>query len=377
MAIKSAHSTGRKGIVGRTRSHIVSRLNKATHVAHDLVEALGKVDASVATTRDVLEAKAYEAIIQGAMLFEKHAWEPCLRSYATARVIYSALATTGKADLFKDLLADTIDPSIRYAAYQLKTPRTIPIPTIARKAFPTSDSTLVEQVNSVDPGALSGESDEKAGLPTGDSVPKTLTWRTREVKIEDAQIALAWASVKAAKERLAQNLQKSSDKTPREAAAAYDEILTATQDAVDATKQAIDDLRGEGVSQSDPRMQSLQITRTAVNYEMISWRIGRNRVLTGEQDGAIETHKSTKKGKKADAEDDGKVKELPVSRKLTKLKETAALYDGTLQNLESIRELPGVAADQGLSAKLDAFVSYFKALKYAPSNQHALTISTC
>lgn len=363
MAIKSAHSTGRKGIVGRTRSHIVSRLTKATHAAHGLVEALGQVDSGVATTRDILEARAYEALIQGAMFFEKHTWDSCLRSYATARVIYSALTTTGKADLFKDLLADTIDPSIRYAAYQLKTPRTIPIPAIARKAFPSSDSKLVEQVNSVDPGALSGESDEKAGLPTTDSVPKTITWRTREVKIEDAQIALDWASVKAAKERLTESLQKSSEKTPREAAAAYDEILTATQDAVDSTKQAIDELRGEGVSQSDPRMQSLQITRTAVNYEMISWRIGRNRVLTGAKDGSIETYTSAKKGKKADKEDDNKIKELPVSRKLTKLKETTALYDGTLQNLESIKELPGVAADEGLSSKLDAFVSYFQALK--------------
>ncbi|OAA81500.1 hypothetical protein LEL_01045 [Akanthomyces lecanii RCEF 1005] len=367
MSIKAAHATGRKGIAGRTKSHIVSRLNRAAITAHSLVEALSETTISGASTRDILEAKAYEALIVGAMQFEKHTWQPCLQSYAVSRVIYTALTTTGKGDIYKDLLADTIDPSIRYAAYQLKTPRTIPIPTIAHKAFPDSDKVLVQQINEVDPGALSGESDAKTSLGNPDKAPDTITWRSREVRIEDAQIALAWASVNAAKQNLAENLAKGKSRSPREAAAAYDDILTATQDAVDATKQAIDELRSEGVAQSDTRMQSLQITRTAVNFEMISWRIGRNRVLTGESDGAIEEHGRSKAIKKAETEgnddDESGPTELPISRKLTKLKEKAALYDGTLQNLESIKELPGVAADEALSGRLNAFVSYFSALK--------------
>lgn len=374
MAIKAAHATGRKGITGRTKSHIISRLTRAAHTAHNLVESLSETAVSGASTRDILEAKAYEALIVGAMHFEKHAWQPCLQSYAVSRVVYTALTTTGKGDIYKDLLADTIDPSIRYAAYQLKTPRTIPIPTIAHKAFPDSDAALVQQINEVDPGALSGESDAKTSLGNPDKAPDTITWRSREVRIEDAQIALAWASVNAAKQNLAENLAKGKSRSPREAAAAYDDILTATQDAVDATKQAIDELRAEGVAQSDPRMQSLQITRTAVNFEMISWRIGRNRVLTGESDGAFEEHGRSKAIKKAETDakedDESGPTELPISRKLTKLKEKAALYDGTLQNLESIKELPGVAADEELAGKLSAFVSYFFALKYVISTSY-------
>ncbi|EGX91166.1 signal recognition particle, putative [Cordyceps militaris CM01] len=367
MSMKAAHATGRKGIAGRTKSHIVSRLNRAANTARNLVGALSETAVSGASTRDILDAKAYEALIVGAMHFEKRSWLPCLQSYAVSRVIYTALTTTGKGDIYKDLLADTIDPSIRYAAYQLKTPRTIPIPTIAHKAFPDSDAVLVQQINEVDPGALSGESDANTCLGNPDKAPDTITWRSREVRIEDAQIALAWASVNAAKQSLAENLAKGKSRSPREAAASYDDILTATQNAVDATKQAIDELRGEGVAQGDARMQSLQITRTAVNFEMISWRIGRNRVLTGESDGAVEEHGRSKAIKTT--ETDGKggeasgPTELPISRKLTKLKEKAALYDGTLQNLESIKELPGVAADQTLLDKLSAFVSYFFALK--------------
>lgn len=367
MSMKAAHATGRKGIAGRIKSHIVSRLNRATQTAHTLVEALSETAVSGASTRDILEAKAYEALVLGALQFEKHSWQACLQSYAVARVIYTALTTTGKGDIYKDLLADTIDPSLRYAAYQLKAPRTIPIPTIAHKAFPDSDDALVQQINEIDPGALSGESDVNTSLGNPDKAPSTITWRSREVRIEDAQIALAWASVNDAKQNLAENLAKGKSRSPRDAAASYDEILTATQDAVDATKQAIDELRAEGIAQSDPRMQSLQITRTAVNFEMISWRIGRNRVLTGDLDGAVEEHGRSKAIKKTETEakdDESRPTELPISGQLTKLKEKAALYDGTLQNLESIKELPGVAADEALTTRLGVFVSYFSALKY-------------
>ncbi|OAA61454.1 hypothetical protein ISF_05533 [Cordyceps fumosorosea ARSEF 2679] len=378
MSIKAAHAKIRtKGISGRTKSHVISRLSRAANTAQNLVNALSETAVSGASTHDILEAKAYHALIAGALQFEKHAWELCLQSYAVSRVIYTALTTAGKGDIYKDLLVDTIDPSLRFAAYQLKTPRTIPIPTIAHKAFPDSNTVLVEQVNEVDPGALSGESDAKTSLGNPEKAPETITWRSREVRIEDAQIALAWASVNASKQSLAENLAKVKARSPREAAAAYDDILTTTLDAVDATQKAINELREEGVAQSDPRMQSLQITRTAVNFEMTSWRIGRNRVLMGESDGAVEEHGRSKAIKKAEAEgkegDESGPTELPIARKLAKLKQRVALYDGTLQNIESIKNLPGVAADQALSDKLAAFSSYFAALKaLAIARSHAI-----
>ncbi|KAK5998485.1 Signal recognition particle subunit SRP68-like protein [Cladobotryum mycophilum] len=375
MSMKSAHTADQKGIVGRTRSHIVSRLEKAARTAEQLVQILLQSEASGATTNDILETRAYASLIRGAMQFEKHNWEHCLRSYSTTRVIYNALATAGKGDIFKDLLSETVDPSIRYAAYQLKTPRTIPIAAIARKAFPRSDDNLVQEINRIDPSILTEEDGEAMeGVSGSDSTLKTLTWRSREVSIEDAQIATAWSSVGAAKERLTETIAKLQDKGSHEIAAAYDEILTATQDAVDATKEAIDELKGEGAGQSDPRMQSLQITRTAVNYEMISWRIGRNRVLTGVHDGATEEYGSLRRKKKAASVEERRERELPPSKKLAKLKEKTALYDGTLQNLESIKELPGVAADEGLATKIEAYEKYFTALKYlAIARSHAIT----
>ncbi|KAF7550287.1 hypothetical protein G7Z17_g5820 [Cylindrodendrum hubeiense] len=340
-------------------------LDQGARAADALVDALCQSDISGATSTDILEAKAYAALIRGSMLFEKQSWESSLRSYATSRIIYSALATTTKGDIFKDLLSETIDPSIRYSAYQLNTPRTVPIPVIAQRAFPQTDATLVQEINRIDANILKqGETDSKKASPGAADAPKTLTWRSREVTIEDAQIAVAWGSVLSAKERLTNTLADSKDRRPQDLSAAYDEILSATQDAVDATKQAIDEMRTEGVEQGDARMQSLQITRTAVNFEMISWRIGRNRVLTGNLDGATEEYSQPRRSKaKTDEEPTKQEKELTPGKKLAKLKEKVALYAGILQSIESIKELPGVANDQVLATQIDSFVKYFEALK--------------
>ncbi|KAF5123710.1 Signal recognition particle subunit SRP68 [Metarhizium anisopliae] len=378
MSFKASNSATQKDITGRTKSHIVSRLNKASRAAQRLVELLSD-PASGASTNDVLEAKSYAALIRGAMLFERHDWELCLQSYAVSRVIYSALASAGKSDLFKDLLSETIDPSIRYAAYRLKTPRTVPIPTIAKKSFPRSDDALVKEINRLDPSILAEGDDATKLGNAAENAPRTITWRSRQVQIEDAQISLAWASVETAKMNLTRNFAQSQDKQPYEIAAQYDEILMTTQDAVDATKQAIDELKAEGVPQSDPRMQRLQITRTAVNYEMISWRIGRNRVLTGLQDGGPEDYNASRRRKikapkDTEAGQQKKQRELPPSKKLAKLKEKVALYDGTLQNVQSIKELPGVAADEALATKLNGYEKYFGSLKcLSIARSHAIT----
>lgn len=364
MRLKAVHSTDAKGIAGRARSHIISRLDKGARIAEELVELLSDASTSGASHIDLLEARAYASLVRGATQFEKQDWKPCVQSYSTARIIYIALSSVIKGDIAKDLLSETIDPSIQYAAYQSKIPRTLAIPTIARKAFPSSDAALVEQVNKLDPNLLKQTGpDAQKDQPGAANAPQTITWRSREVKIEDAAIAVALAATDTATAQLAEKLSSSDVILPREMAAAYDGVLHASQDAADAAKHAIDDLREEGVSQNDPRIQSLQITRTAVNYQMISWRIGRNRVLSGEHDGALldSAPNTTRKAKK-DATARKPKPEAP-GRKIARLREKVVLYDSTLQSIDSIKELPGVAADEGLLEQLDATVNYFQALK--------------
>ena len=361
MSMREIHSTEKKGITGSTRTHIISRLHKATTYADHLFQLLADQATTGAVDEDVLEARAYAASLSGATAFEKQNWEPCVKSYSEARIIYSALATSTKSDIFRDLLSDPIDPSIRYGAYQMRLPRTVAIEAIARKYFPSSDGKLVSQVENLDPDVLNERSTKaKASTAEAGTIPKTITWRSRTVDLEDAAIATALASVNSAAQKLQETLASVTAAKARERASAYDEILIASQDTMDATKHAIDELAGEGVGQSDRRMQSLQITRTAVSYEMVSWRIGRNRVLVGQQDGAVVEGPAVPQGRKKSKKP---VQEEGTGRKLAHLREKAVLYDSILQSLDSIKELPGVAADTQFLEELDAKYSYFSALK--------------
>lgn len=364
MHMKSVHSAdpSSKGVVGAARRHIITRLNKAAVYAKQLVAVL-EDQTSGASNIDLLEARAYQALILGAVWMEKQRWEECIRQYSLARVIYSALSVNTKQEAVRDLLSGTIDPSIRYSAYQLKVPRTIALQSLSVRYFPAESSVRAE-VESLDPrclmeeGSNTTDDDDEGGVQ---NVPRTITWRSRTVKIEDAAISQALAEASSAESHLSSWLEKPSGRSSssKEKAAAYDNIILASQDAVDATKAAIDELVGEGVEQGDSRIQALQITRTAVNYTLIGCRVGRNRVLCGEEDGLSWKSAQVKSGTAA----------LPKAeegsgKRLAGLREQVVLYDATLQSLDSIEELPGVAADSALVEELRSQRGYFQALKY-------------
>ena len=177
MYMKASHSedNANKSIRGSTRRHIISRLNKAAKYAKELVELLSDKSARASDT-DLLEAKAYAYSLTGAEEFEKQSegikntngspqrWIKCLTFYSAARVIYNSLLTATKKDLFKEMLASTIDPSIRYAAYQHRLPRTVAVSTVVKRFFPKKDSELVEAVEKLDPDALVLEEPSQQGL---------------------------------------------------------------------------------------------------------------------------------------------------------------------------------------------------------------------
>lgn len=381
MHMKSTHSaeSGAHGITGSTKSHIQSRFHKASTYAGHLVKLLENEEVTKATSEAQLEARAYYVSLRGAIEFEKRSWEDCLREYSEARFIYTTLAQSKsqkQEDLFRDLLNATIDPSIRYAAYQLKLPRTISIDTLVLRYVPKK-SDFVRKILEEHPEAFVNPATAQRKTPSGnaESVPMTIDWRSRVVNLEDAATAQALAAVSHAETKLSAFLTSNPDATPQLKAAAYDEVLIPSQDAVDATKTAIDELSAEGVPQGEGRMQALQVTRTAVNYALVGWRIGRNRMLCGRQDGALletETHKNLGK--------DNKMIKNPqesTGRKLTRLRERVVLYDSTLQSLDSVKGLPGVAADQIFLNELEVKQAYFAALRcLAIARSYALLSET-
>ncbi|KAF2450955.1 hypothetical protein P171DRAFT_460404 [Karstenula rhodostoma CBS 690.94] len=368
MSMKTSHSEDNadQNISGSTRQHIISRLDKAVRYANDTVKLLSDRAASGASDVDVLEARAYAYALAGAQEFEKQAegagskdaatkrWIPCLTNYSAARVIYSSLFKATKKDLFKEVLAGTTDPSIRYAAYQHRIPRTIGVPSVAKKFFPTEDADLVQAIEKLDPAALQDEETKASG--------STITWRGRTANIVDAAIGQALVSLESATSKLAKSLPASTSTKDR--ANAYDDVAIYTQDAADATRRAIEELKKEGVEEGDSRMQDLRVTSLAVNYDLIAWRVGRYRVLIGTDDGLTFPPNPPQKPKRA--RKDGKEwvdREEPTGRKLARLRERVALYDAILQSIDSVKDLKGTTGDDGFVAELDGQAAYYQALK--------------
>lgn len=375
--MKSTHSaeSTNQGITGSSRRHIISRLHKGSVIASQLVEVLKDTNKTGAKAETILEARAYLVSLVGAVEFEKQKWEECLEAYSESRLIYTVLAQSllpHEHDPYRDLLSGTIDPSIRYAAYQLKLPRTLSTNSIVARYVSRTENEYVTEVLKIDPEALHEETTgAKKGLAgNAEDVPKSVTWRSRTVNIEDAAIAQALAAVSSAEQRLSSLISSNANLATSEKASAYDEILIPSQDAVDATKTAIEELSSEGVAPGDRRMQALQITRTAVNYDLVAWRIGRNRVLCGRQDGAVFEAEISRKPKRHRT--DGKewvAREESNGKKLARLRERVVLYAATLQSLDSVKELPGVAADEGFMKELEAKRAYFAALRWTLLDQ--------
>ncbi|MCJ1313471.1 hypothetical protein MMC25_007149 [Agyrium rufum] len=368
--MKSMHSAdaSNKPIAGATRRHVISRLHKATVTATKLYELLRAPESEFSDQKAVMEAGAYASMMEGTQAFESQKWKLCLETFSETHMIYAALVKpTGskKDDGFRDLLTSIVEPSIRYSAYQLGIPRTKSIDDIVGDNLPAEQEVIrrkgmAAQQERPDHKEETGSAQHIAP----EDVPSTLTWRSRTVKLEDANIAQALAAVSLAEKRLAATLKSTAEFAVKERAAAYDEVLIPSQDAVDATKTAIDELTSDGVAQSDSRMQALQITRTAVNYALVGWRIGRNRILCGTMDGAVLDPQSQKKRKrKTDGDAEVDLTSESKGKKQLRLREQVVLYDTTLQSLESIKELPGVANDQGLQGELATKTSYFSALR--------------
>ncbi|RPA95997.1 hypothetical protein L873DRAFT_1812095 [Choiromyces venosus 120613-1] len=354
MQMKSLLADDTTAASASMKSHLVSRLHKAQSYAVQLCTLL-EDPGSKATDHDILEANAYAASLRGSEAFEKSHWEDSIKAFAISKIIYSALLSSSKNEIYKDQLTSTVDPSIRYSAYQLQLPRNMDVATISRQHFPRKNERVVKAVEALDAKVLSdpaAEAPEEGGA--GVAAITSVTWRSRTAPVEDADISVALAAAQAA-ENSYYSLQKENPSSTE----AFDGVLLAWQEAVDASKKAIDERTAEGVTMGDPKMQNLQLTWTVVNYSLICWRIARNRVMI---EGIAQGGKRNKKGGE----------EVRV-KKLGHLKEEVALYDAILQSLEQVYNLPGVAADEAFTSELDSKKAYFSALKCSTiARSHAI-----
>lgn len=305
---------------GPTRSHIITRFNKAHRYAKQLLTLL-QDPTSGASQNTILEARAYADSLAGAIAFEKKQWEQALTYLCTARIIYLALEGVLRGDVVKDTLAGNIDPSVRYSAYQLRLPRTQDIDTTSREFFPKDEEALVAAVKELDSEVLNEPNTQDAEMGSGGAVVggtsakpaavRSITWRTRTAPVEDADVAIALGSVVAAEKNLESYLDEHKGDSGKARADKFDDILAAWQDSADVVKKTIDDALNDGANAGDERIQALQIINTYVNYNLISWRIRRNSTMA------------------SGVWDDKKAKDGAGS--VAGLKEEVALWDAILQ----------------------------------------------
>ena len=373
MHMKVVHGaeSGDRSLPSTTRRQITSRLQKASNNAGHMLDVLMD-EASGASSEAAVHGRAYHNLLCGAVAFEKRHWHDSLQYYSKARILYGYLVPERESRSNSptlDLSGSYVEPSLRYAAYKLGVPRSTSIETIVKDHISQEEDQLMgkalESFLSARVSPVVGP--ETVGQTGTVELPHTIQWRSRIVKLEDAATAYALAVAAVAEERLLSFLMSSPEPSRSQKAAAYDELLIASQDAVDATKTAIDELSGDAVSQSDHRMQALHLTRTALHYTLISWRTGRNRVLCGDQDGAYIHVPEHKQIHKRHSRGSGARTEIRMvesnGQAMRRLKERIVLYDATLQSLETIHLLPGVAADQCFLAELESKRSYFRSLR--------------
>ncbi|KAF1811632.1 hypothetical protein P152DRAFT_507864 [Eremomyces bilateralis CBS 781.70] len=390
-AQKATDNSG-KGPTGSARSHIISRLNKAAKCANNLTLLLHDRGATKSTDEDVLEAEACVLMLKGEEEFEKQSqgsrdrdaqgsrerWQTCLTHFSAARVIYNALFKSTKNEQFKELIANTIDPSLEYASYRAHGTRKTAVAAVARRYFPADNEQLLGLIEKLDSDALK-DPRELAGRTSTENFPTNISWRGREANITDASIGQALATVQSEAAKLKSALADLMQSSNKERGAAYDDILIANQDAADTVRHAIEELEKEGVDEGDTRMQDLRVTSLAINYDLIGWRVGRNRMLIGLDDGlkmegekARRPRRPRKDGKEWVEKPEG------TGRALARFRERVVLYNGILQSIDSVKELRGAARDQTFLKELEGQLAYFRALKclniaYAHSLQSATT----
>jgi signal recognition particle subunit SRP68 len=314
MHLKSLMSEDPTLASGSTKRHVISRFHKAHKHASELV-ALFSAAESAATNTDLLEATAYAATFKGFEAIEKERWEVALQAFAVSRIVYSVLLANARSEAFQELLTEIVDPSIRFSAYKLQLPRNMDIDAIARQYFPRDQEARVfAELEKLDSHVFAEPMETDATVA---GTVTSVTWRGRTAPVEEADI-----SVKLSDAQTAEAAYNSLDQ--QGSTDAFDAVLLAWQNAVDSTRKAIDERQAEGMSMTEQKMQNLQLTWTVVNYSMICWRIGRNRVYISN---IMSGPKKAKKGK------DGTVQpvEEVSDKKIGHLKEEITLYDAILQ----------------------------------------------
>ncbi|KAJ1535483.1 signal recognition particle subunit srp68 [Nowakowskiella sp. JEL0078] len=354
----------------RKRHHLVSRLRKASKAAAELQALCLELGDSV-ETQTMLEVEAYSLNMDGFVLFEIQLWQQALDKFASAshRTIYTKLAGTASSAEFETLChsaMDSIDPNIRYCAYNLKLKggQSLDVGELIemqRKAAEAGAglNLLTAKVESL----LNKTRHEKA------QTVHSVTWRGQVVPTKNNKLVESIMATEqivevleaTVKTNAVENLFKISESGSIDFSVVsdqlqlFDKVLGAYWEA---TKIAEADLKENTIatakvksSKSDETTAHLNFVFAYITFNRLQKTMQRNLLL-------IEATKA-----KLTAGSTGSVsaKEGGIFTKKPKGEDIIRLYDGILQSLREAKDLTAVESDIVLQNILTARIFIMKA----------------
>ncbi|TPX59749.1 hypothetical protein SpCBS45565_g07664 [Spizellomyces sp. 'palustris'] len=337
----------------RKRFHQVKRLKKAVEAAkrlHDICQTCQ------AGNRTLLDVQAYATTMAGFLFFEQQRWEEAFDKFATARVIYQRLAKAGTAqqEALCQSAIDSIDPSIRFCAYNLKIKgaQNLEISSLLEQRDESAQSELrilEARVGSM----LSDISTEQ-----NDGTLK-IRWRgkiipTRNEKLVEAifETVKTFEGLKGSTP-LPMLLDGTSDTAVTDAhLERFEKALASAAIAIHLAKEDVknDELATAKVksSKSDQNSANLQLALAYVTFLRLSISIDRNLEL-------IEIAKSKRNGQ-------GRFK---GTKKGAKPEDIVRFYDAIIQGLDDMKKFSVVDSDLAFHSFLSAKSHMYKAQRAA------------
>jgi len=291
----------------------------------------------------------------GYKLFEEQDWQAALEKFAIARTIYEKLAAAGdpQQEALCHSTIDSIDPNIRYCAYNLKINNTTNEDDIAAlvemklKSSANGANFLDDKIEAL----LQKKIQEKASQFT------SISWRNRNIDIKNAKIAESILKANDAIEDLekveivdAKNekeIKEFNDKV-NDKLSRFGNVLEAYHDGQrQAEKELLEyRLATDKVtsSKSEEKTSNLKYLFSYISYQRLMYTLKRNLLLIKQ----IEINTANPTSDNA---------------KLCKPENVVKLYDTIQQVINEIKELPFIDSDVSLSALLSIKTWYYKACR--------------
>ncbi|KAJ3416761.1 signal recognition particle subunit srp68 [Chytridiales sp. JEL 0842] len=346
----------------RKRHHSVRRLKRAAQAAETL-KSLCEGRGEEVDARTLLDVQAYSALMKGYHLFEKQQWQEALDNFATSRTIYEKLATIGtpQEEALCYSAIDSIDPNIRYCAYNLK---------LLKGGGDVDISQLVKMKGAEGAGndLLASKVDEllSKNLQIKAAGIHDVTWRNTSVPSKNEKLIKALVVAQEAMGELEEVLKKGEGIVDENGGLRVEEIdgrLELYAKVIgaywDATKLAEADLKADEIatskvasSKSETNTANLQFIASHIAYVRLSKTIERNLLLA-----EVAQIRLTMQP--------GSTTTLPknVEKKPPKPEELVRITDNILKTIQELADLAIVQNDIVLQTVVSSKQTFFQSTR--------------